>query len=294
MEGQELLFDTTRRFLTSNWDSNAVRELSSSSAGPEDPLLRGRLELGWTVLLVPEESGGGSVSGQPVSDVPMSPSSRRRWVAPWRPARCWRPKWWRSLWQTPARRNSPPPAWRPSPAARSSRAGRFPRGQPLGPLTRSTSRPPDPAGYLLRGRNSPVQDADVANQYLVSGRASEGLTQFLVPARGAGVSIKPSERSTCPGGSPRSPSTMSRSKARRWPVSWVRRPRPWSANWCWPWRCSARDGRRDRSGVRHSPELREGPAGRGCRRHLPGRWDRVTQRPPQSSCPRGGWQQLVT
>jgi alkylation response protein AidB-like acyl-CoA dehydrogenase len=48
---------------------------------------------------------------------------------------------------------------------------------------------PVPGGFRLDGVKSPVEDAQVADVLLVTAKAREGLTQFLVPSDAAGLSI---------------------------------------------------------------------------------------------------------
>jgi alkylation response protein AidB-like acyl-CoA dehydrogenase len=62
---QELLRDTTARFLTDRVPlSRQRKELRYDPAGFEPAYWTAGAELGWTMLLVGEEAGGGSVSGR--------------------------------------------------------------------------------------------------------------------------------------------------------------------------------------------------------------------------------------
>lgn len=69
---QELLRDTTARFLTDTVPLSRMRkELRYSPAGFDDGYWSQGAALGWTMLLVPEDAGGGSVSGQGAVDLSL-------------------------------------------------------------------------------------------------------------------------------------------------------------------------------------------------------------------------------
>ena len=70
-DDQEFFRDTTRKFLESECPIVKVRELASSDAGFERDYWRQGAELGWTSLLVPEDLGGGSISGSGVVDLTL-------------------------------------------------------------------------------------------------------------------------------------------------------------------------------------------------------------------------------
>src|SRR3984885_6852725 len=66
---QELFEETTRRFLESLCPLTKLRDLAGTKAGFEPDYWRQGAELGWTSLVVPEDAGGGSVSGSGVLDL---------------------------------------------------------------------------------------------------------------------------------------------------------------------------------------------------------------------------------
>ena len=68
---QELFEDTTRRFLESQSPVTKLRDLAGTKAGFEPDYWHQGAELGWTSLVVPEEAGGGSVSGSGVIDLAL-------------------------------------------------------------------------------------------------------------------------------------------------------------------------------------------------------------------------------
>ena len=68
-EEQELLRDTTRRFLRDRHPVAAVRELLEAPDTFDRDVWRAGAELGWTAMLVPERYDGGSVTKQPLVDL---------------------------------------------------------------------------------------------------------------------------------------------------------------------------------------------------------------------------------
>jgi alkylation response protein AidB-like acyl-CoA dehydrogenase len=78
---QELLRDTTRRFLEAECPLTAVRGLEHEPSGFDRAIWRRGAQLGWTSLLVAEADGGGSVSGRPVADLAVVAEEMGRMVA---------------------------------------------------------------------------------------------------------------------------------------------------------------------------------------------------------------------
>jgi alkylation response protein AidB-like acyl-CoA dehydrogenase len=68
-EEQELLRATTRRFLAEHQSRADVRRVMEDPDPFDADVWRRGAELGWTAMLVPEECGGGSVTGQPLVDL---------------------------------------------------------------------------------------------------------------------------------------------------------------------------------------------------------------------------------
>ena len=81
-DDQEFFRDTTRKFLGSECPIPKVRELRPSDAGYEPDYWRQGAELGWVSMLVPEELGGGSVSGNGASDLALVAHAFGLHVAP--------------------------------------------------------------------------------------------------------------------------------------------------------------------------------------------------------------------
>jgi len=81
-DDQEFFRDTTRKFLGSECPLPKVRELRSNPAGFDHDYWRQGAELGWMSLLASEEFGGGSVSGNGVSDLALVADAFGSHVAP--------------------------------------------------------------------------------------------------------------------------------------------------------------------------------------------------------------------
>jgi alkylation response protein AidB-like acyl-CoA dehydrogenase len=79
---QELLAETTARFLADTSPLTEVRRLAAVPAGFEETWWRRGAALGWTSMLVPEDLGGGSLSGDGLRDLAVVAEERGRLVAP--------------------------------------------------------------------------------------------------------------------------------------------------------------------------------------------------------------------
>jgi alkylation response protein AidB-like acyl-CoA dehydrogenase len=80
---ERLLFaSTTQSFLEKEASLTRLRELHAAQTSFEPDWWRRAAELGWTSLLVPEELGGGSVSGDGVADLALVAELAGRTVAP--------------------------------------------------------------------------------------------------------------------------------------------------------------------------------------------------------------------
>ena len=80
---ERLLFaSTTQSFLEKEASLSRLRELHASGTSFEADWWRRAAELGWTSLLVPEDLGGGSVSGNGVADLALVAELAGKTVAP--------------------------------------------------------------------------------------------------------------------------------------------------------------------------------------------------------------------
>src|SRR6202034_507326 len=79
---QELFVETTRRFLEAECPITEVRRLHDAEVSFEPGYWRNGAELGWTAALVPEEHGGGSISGAGLIDLVLVAEEMGRLVSP--------------------------------------------------------------------------------------------------------------------------------------------------------------------------------------------------------------------
>ena len=80
---EKILFaSTTQAFLQKEVPLSRVRELHAAGVSFDRAWWRRAAELGWTALLVPEELGGGNVSGDGVADLAMVAEQLGKTVAP--------------------------------------------------------------------------------------------------------------------------------------------------------------------------------------------------------------------
>jgi alkylation response protein AidB-like acyl-CoA dehydrogenase len=85
---ERLLFASTAQgFLEKEASLDRVRELHATGESFDAGWWRRAAELGWAGMLVPEELGGGSVSGDGVGDLALIAEQIGR---PWLPDRCTR------------------------------------------------------------------------------------------------------------------------------------------------------------------------------------------------------------
>src|ERR1700692_4356991 len=77
-----LFTSTTQSFLQKEAPLRRVRELHAAGVSFDPAWWQRAAELGWTSLLVPEELGGGSVSGTGVADLAMVAEHLGKTVAP--------------------------------------------------------------------------------------------------------------------------------------------------------------------------------------------------------------------
>ncbi len=183
-EDQEFFRETTNRFLNEQVPPDAVRALRHDGRGFDPSYWRRGAELGWTSLLVSEEHGGGSISGQGLVDLSLvadafgshaapGPLTTTNVVAAALSAHGAAPDVLASLlsgegiasWCAPT---LGPDGWRATVEA--SRHG---------------------SDLVLRGRSRQVEAAGTADHFLVTCRDGSGTTQVLVPASSTGITVTP-------------------------------------------------------------------------------------------------------
>ena len=186
---QEFLRQTTERFLSNAAPASQLRKLRDHPAGYEDDYWRQGAELGWTSLLVPEEAGGGSVSGHGLVDATLLAYEFGRHAAPGPLVPCnvaaAALSADRSAHHTKVLEGllagSSVVAWCFSEAQAN---GHRPEGLNLDIRLQGDE-------IILDGVKRPVESARQASHLLVTGKTGDGLTQVLVPAETPGVSLQP-------------------------------------------------------------------------------------------------------
>jgi alkylation response protein AidB-like acyl-CoA dehydrogenase len=190
-DDQRLLQDTTRRFLEKRVPVAATRRLINDATGFDREAWRQGAELGWLSLFVPEAQGGMAEMAQGVVDAAIIAEELGRVVfaGPFLPV---------SVVAFAV-------AAAGSEAQRDALLPGLAAGETLaawcfsGPGAASGVQPGavratrSGEGYLLEGVAAYVQDAHVADHLLVTTADGAGLSQFLVPAKTAGVTIAPLE-----------------------------------------------------------------------------------------------------
>jgi alkylation response protein AidB-like acyl-CoA dehydrogenase len=186
-EDQEFFRQTTERFLVEHAPPDELRRLRDDAAGFDRAYWRRGAELGWTSLLVDEAHGGGTISGAGLVDLSLLAYEFGHHAAP-----------------------GPLHATNVVAGALSEHGAPGPQAEVLADLVsgesiatwcvpgsgaRPASSPAgvelerDGDGLVVRGTVGPVEHAGQADHFLVTARDGAGITQVLVPASSAGVSV---------------------------------------------------------------------------------------------------------
>ena len=188
---QEFLQRTTARFLEDHAPVAELRRLRNDPVGFKRDYWRQGAELGWTSLLVSEADGGVSISGRSLVDLTLIAYEFGRHAAPG------------PLVSTNVVAGA-------LSAAGSDKAliARLLDGTGIASWCMTEPAPHDglhnltfdiaSAGnnrdeLVLNGVKRPVESADQASHFLVTGRTGRGLTQVMVPATAKGISLVPME-----------------------------------------------------------------------------------------------------
>ncbi len=184
---QEILRATTARFISEACPLSMVREIADGTAVRPSDYLKRAAELGWFALLVPEEHGGGSVSGDGLRDLALIAEERGRVLQPGPLA---------SMNVVAAAL-----AGAGSTAQHSSALGPICRGEVVatwafgGALAGGSNAviavSERGEGFELSGRAAVVQAGVGADWFLVTADGGEGRSQFLVAGDTPGVSARP-------------------------------------------------------------------------------------------------------
>lgn len=184
-EDQQFFRETTQKFLDDKSPVPTVRSFRHHDEGFERDYWRQGAELGWVSLLVPEEQGGGSISGRGVVDVTLVADGFGSHTAPGPllPSNIVAAALARSGSDAQRTDTLPGviageivPAWVVGP----------PAGDTVGTGITAT---PDGDGHVLDGTQGPVEAAAQADLLLVTAHLGDGLAQFLVAPDAPGVTI---------------------------------------------------------------------------------------------------------
>jgi alkylation response protein AidB-like acyl-CoA dehydrogenase len=184
---EQLLFaSTAQEFLQRGASLSHVRALHEAGESFDSQWWEQAAELGWTSLLVPEQLGGGSVSGDGVADLALLAEQAGRTVAPGplHPVSVVLA----GLVEAPDGHEATIESL-VSGAAVASWAVYEP-GLPWSPLTPALTATVTDGGYRLDGVKDRVESGDAAGVLLVTATLDGAVRQFVVPADAAGLTIE--------------------------------------------------------------------------------------------------------
>ncbi|MGE9809444.1 acyl-CoA dehydrogenase family protein [Janibacter sp. G1551] len=185
---QKTFASTTRSFLDKNNPVSSVRDLASAPESFDRSWWTKGAELGWAAMLVPEELGGGSISGEGVRDLAMIAEEHGRVVAPG------------ALLPVNVVLAGLVEAAADDDGHTDEIEGLL-AGQLLGtwavyepgaqwaPLAPATTALADGEGFVLDGVKDRVEIGEQADLLLVTAATAEGVSQFLVPTDTPGLTV---------------------------------------------------------------------------------------------------------
>jgi alkylation response protein AidB-like acyl-CoA dehydrogenase len=186
---QELLRDTTDKFLRATVPLTAVRGLADNAAGFDRGWWQRGAELGWTSLLVDERRGGGSISGAGLRDLALIAEEMGAMVSPGPLIAT------NVVAQTVSRDGSEELASHVLPGLVSGESVAAwcvaEPGQSVTPDGMTLRARRDGAVFVLDGVKRPVDSGGQADWLLVTAAGPDGLSQFLVPSSAPGLRITP-------------------------------------------------------------------------------------------------------
>ena len=182
---QQLLRDTTARYLADHVPLDRQRKDKDSETGFSPDYWTGGAELGWIMPLVSEDNGGGSVSGRGVVDLSLIAYEFGRHAAPGPLVDCNVVAG--ALQDAGSDHADALEAVMMGSAIASCCLGQAPWQRP-DEATITIAQ--DGGDLVINGKVKPVESAGQAAYFLVTGRSESGVTQALVPASTQGVSVK--------------------------------------------------------------------------------------------------------
>lgn len=183
---QEFFRDTTGKFLAEQVPVEEVRRLRDDPIGFDRTSWRRGADLGWTSLLVSEEHGGGSISGDGIVDLTLIAHEFGTHAAP-----------------GPLAATSVVASALSAADAHTDVLADLIAGTGIASWCLAEPPPHDRLGQVtldvridgrdvvLNGVKRPAESANAADHLLVTGRTGDGLTQVLVPVGAPGVSVRP-------------------------------------------------------------------------------------------------------
>jgi alkylation response protein AidB-like acyl-CoA dehydrogenase len=186
---EKILFaSTTQAFLQKEVPLSRVRELHTQGASFEPAWWRRAADLGLTALLVPEELGGGSVSGDGVADLAMVAEQLGKTVAPG-------PLYPVSTVLAALVDSADPQSH--AATIESLITGEtvaswavYEPGQGWAPHKPSTTATATDSGYRIDGIKDRVEAGAQSDLLLVVAQTDDGVRQFLVPTDASGVRVE--------------------------------------------------------------------------------------------------------
>jgi alkylation response protein AidB-like acyl-CoA dehydrogenase len=187
-EDLELLRGATARFARAQWPIEKLRAAADGGPAAAADYLKRAGELGWFAALAPEEHGGGTISGSGLRDAAVIALERGRALqpGPFVPMNVVAAALARE--GTPEQQAETLPGLTAGTTVATWAAAGPGGGWETGAAIRWA---PVPGGYALTGTAALVQDAGWADLFLVTAGADDGISQFLVPAGTAGLTVRP-------------------------------------------------------------------------------------------------------
>jgi alkylation response protein AidB-like acyl-CoA dehydrogenase len=185
---ERILFaSTTQSFLEKEASLARLRELHAAGISFEADWWRRAAELGWTSLLVPEDLGGGSVSGDGVADLALVAELAGKTVAPGplHPVSTVLA----GLVEAPENHEATIESLVSGEVVASWAV--YEPGKPWSPLDAAVTATRTDTGYRIDGVKDRVEAGPESAVLLVVARCDGAVRQFLVPTDAAGVAVAP-------------------------------------------------------------------------------------------------------